>query len=74
MAHNETPVTIEYTYEEHELLNSIMTAAIDSIDTIIYGEIYALPEDSDIRVRYELLNSMRNRSLKLWSQRWTQNS
>lgn len=71
---DESPVTIEYTMEEHELLNSIMVAALDSIDTIAYGEIYDLPKDSPIRIRYELLNSMRQRSLELWSQRWDNNS
>lgn len=71
---DESPVIIEYTMEEHELLNSIMVAALDSIDTIAYGEIYDLPKDSPIRIRYELLNSMRQRSLELWSQRWDNNS
>ena len=71
---DESPVTIEYTMEEHELLNSIRVAALDSIDTIAYGEIYDLPKDSPIRIRYELLNSMRQRSLELWSQRWDNNS
>lgn len=71
---DDSPVIIEYTFEEHELLNSIMVAALDSIDTIVYGDIHDLPKDSPISIRYELLNSMRQRSLELWSNRFGVNS
>lgn len=67
---NESSITIEYTFEEHELLNSVLIHAMDSSDLVLYGAIHDLPEDSEIRIRYELLDSMRRRSVELWSSRF----
>lgn len=67
---DETPVTIEYTMDEHELLNDILNLEMDAMDVILCGEVHSLPEDSQIRIRYELLKSMRNRSFELWSNRF----
>ena len=43
---------------------------MDSADLVLYGAIHDLPEDSEIRIRYELLDSMRRRSVELWSSRF----
>ena len=67
---DESPVTIEYSLDEHELLNDILNHQIDYMDMVLYGELRNLPEDSPIRVRYELLRSMRDRSAQLWSNRF----
>jgi hypothetical protein len=67
--YNESPITMEFTVEEHDLLNSILCHAIDGMDLAIPC-IYDLPEDSDILRRYKMLDSMRNRSYDLWSQRF----
>jgi hypothetical protein len=64
-----TPVTMEFTYEEHDLLNSIICHAFDAVDIVIPC-IYDLPEDSDVRQRYEMLNKIKNRSYALWSKRY----
>lgn len=67
--HDQKSVTMEFTYEEHDLLNSILNHAIDGMDLAIPC-IYDFPEDSEIRQRYELLEHMKNHSYSLWSQRF----
>jgi hypothetical protein len=64
-----TPVTMEFTADEHDLLNSILCHAIDGMDLAIPC-IYDLPEDSEIRQRYEMLKHMKNHSYSLWAQRF----
>jgi hypothetical protein len=66
---DQTPVTMEFTYEEHDLLNSILVHALDGIYLAIPC-IYDLPEDSEIRQRYEMLEHMKNHSYSLWAQRF----
>ena len=66
---DQTPVTMEFTFEEHDLLNSILNHAIDGMDLAIPC-IYDLPEDSEIRQRYELLEHMKNHSYSLWATRF----
>ena len=69
MTYDMTPVTMEFTADEHDLLNSILCHAIDGMDLAIPC-IYDLPEDSEILQRYQMLDRMRNRSYDLWSQRF----
>ena len=64
-----TPVTMEFTADEHDLLNSILVHAIDGMDLAIPC-IYDLPENSEILQRYEMLEHMKNHSYSLWSQRF----
>ena len=64
-----TPVTMEFTADEHDLLNSILVHAIDGMDLAIPC-IYDLPENSEIRQRYEMLEHMKNHSYSLWSKRF----
>ena len=64
-----TPVTMEFTADEHDLLNSILCHAIDGMDLAIPC-IYDLPEDSESLKRYEMLEHMKNHSYSLWSQRF----
>lgn len=63
------PVMMEFTVEEHDLLNSILCHAVDGMDLAI-PSIYDLPEDSEIRQRYEMLDRMKNHSYSLWAQRF----
>jgi len=67
---DESPVSMEFTLEEHEFLNDILNLEMDAMDILLHGEVHSLPMDSPIRVRYELLNSMRKRSHELWSNRF----
>jgi len=71
MSYDMTPVTMEFTVDEHDLLNIILCHAIDGMDLAIPC-IYDLPEDSEIRQRYDMLEHMKNNSYKLWSQRFNQ--
>lgn len=64
-----TPVTMEFTADEHDLLNSILVHALDGMDLAIPC-IYDLPENSEILQRYEMLEHMKNHSYSLWSQRF----
>ena len=45
--YNKQPVTMEFTVEEHDLLNSILCHAVDGMDLAIPC-LYDLPEDSEI--------------------------
>jgi hypothetical protein len=69
MTYDMTPITMEFTADEHDLLNSILVHALDGMDLAIPC-IYDLPEDSEILQRYEMLDSMRNRSYDLWANRF----
>ena len=66
---DQQPITIEFTFEEHDLLNSILNHAIDGMDLAILC-IYDFDEDSEIRQRYEMLEQMRHKSNQLWKTRF----
>jgi hypothetical protein len=67
--YDKQPVMVEFTVEEHDLLNSILCHAVDGMDLAIPC-IYDLPKDSEIRQRYEMLDRMKNHSYSLWAQRF----
>jgi len=67
--YNKQPVTMEFTVEEHDLLNSILCHAVDGMDLAIPC-LYDLPEDSEIRQRYEMLDRIKKYSYSLWAQRF----
>jgi hypothetical protein len=69
MTYDQTPITMEFNVDEHDLLNSILCHALDGMDLAIPC-IYDLPEDSEIRQRYEMLEHIKNHSYSLWSQRF----
>jgi hypothetical protein len=67
--YNESPITMEFDADEHDLLNSILVHALDGMDLAIPC-IYDLPEDSEILERYQMLDKIRQRSYDLWSKRF----
>ena len=69
MTYDTTPITMEFTADEHDLLNSILVHALDGMDLAIPC-IYDLPEESEILQRYQMLDRMRNRSYDLWANRF----
>ena len=71
MTYDTTPITMEFTADEHDLLNNILVHAVDGMDLAIPC-IFDLPEDSESLKRYEMLEHMKNNSYKLWSQRFNQ--
>jgi hypothetical protein len=71
------PVTMEFTFEEHDLLNDILNHSLEVIDfalgsTLIF-DAYELNPESEIRKRYEMLEGMKKRSYELWSNRFNKN-
>ena len=68
--HDQTPIKMEFTYEEHDLLTSILNHAQESYDFAMDYDYRDLPEDSDVLRRYKILESLRNRSWELWSGRF----
>jgi len=66
--HDQSPVKMEITYEEHDFLNSILNHAQESFDLV--DAYWELPEDSEVRKRYKMLKTLRDRSYELWSERY----
>jgi hypothetical protein len=69
MTYDTTPITMEFTADEHDLLNDILVHALDGM-YIMIPCIYDLPEDSEIRQRCEMLERIKDQSYQLWSQRF----
>ena len=67
--HDQTPVTMEFSFEEHALLNDMLLHASEAMDFSI-PSIYELPEDSEIRQRYETVERLRQFSFALWAKRF----
>ena len=64
---NTDKITIEYTFEEHGILLDALNQAREASDFLLADcSVYELPEDSPIRVRYETLEKMREKTLSLW--------
>lgn len=67
---DQKPVVIEFTFEEHELVKNIIIHAMDSVD-ILSICVYDLPEDSEIRKRYQTLESLGDKICALWINRFS---
>ena len=63
-------VSLELSFEEHDLLNDILTHALEMYDFVGYFGIDKLPNDSEMKLRYNMLKEMRNCSLGLWQERF----
>lgn len=63
-------ITMEFSFEAHDLLNDMICHALDTYDFVNYLGIHDLPEDSPVRRRYEMLESMKECSFKLWNDRF----
>jgi hypothetical protein len=66
---DQQPVTMEFTFEEHDFLNDILCHASDGM-YVACPSFHDFPEDSEIRQRYEMLEEMREKSYKLWAKRF----
>lgn len=62
---DQKPITMEFSFEEHDFLNDIFNHMIGVYDITFY-EVDALPDDSLIKKRYNMLMSMKERSNHLW--------
>lgn len=66
---DQQPVTMEFTFEEHDLLNDILCHASDGM-YVACPSYHELPEDSEFVQRFKMLEEMRNRSYDLWKTRF----
>lgn len=64
----ETPMNLSVNAEEHEILQDALMMLTEAYDHV---RVDLIP-DSDSYRRYEILESLRNRSFKLWSTRFTE--
>ena len=65
---DQSPIQMEFTYEEHDFLNSILLHAQESF--VLVDAYWDLPEDSEVLKRYKMLETLRDRSYELWSGRF----
>jgi hypothetical protein len=66
---DQQPVMMEFTFEEHDLLNDILCHASDWI-YVACPNLHEMPEDSEIRQRFRMLEQMRHESNQLWKTRF----
>jgi hypothetical protein len=66
---DQSSVTMEFSFEEHDLLNDVLNHASEALSLAIPC-VYDLPEDSEIRQRYEDLERLRQFSYALWAKRF----
>jgi hypothetical protein len=67
---DQKPITMSFSFEEHDLLNSMLNHFLDIYDFVGYGEIYDLPENSELKKRYNMILEMKERSHVLWAHRF----
>lgn len=66
---NQQSVTMEFAFEEHDFLNDLMCHASDGM-YVACPNIMELPENSEIRQRFMMLEQMRHKSNQLWKNRF----
>jgi hypothetical protein len=67
---DESPISMQFTFEEHEALCDAISQAMESYNLISYIDLQKLPADCETRKKYELLDTLRNRVYYGWSQRF----
>lgn len=67
---NQNPIIMNFTFEEHDLLNDILNHAIESFDFVAFLNEGELPEYGQIMKRKRMLENIKNRSFQLWKTRF----
>lgn len=67
---DQKPMTMEFSFKEHDLLNKVLNHAIDAYDFIGFYEIDMLSDYSEIKQGYNMLMSMKQRSCEIWMKRF----
>jgi hypothetical protein len=67
---DQKPITMEFSFEEHDVINIILNHALDAYDFTGYNEIFDLPDDSPIKKKYNMILELRERSHSLWMHRF----
>jgi hypothetical protein len=62
--------TVTLTCKEHELLNDILLATIDSICSLFPSGWRELPEDSELRHRAQEIENIQEKFSQSWSERF----
>ena len=52
---DQKPIAMHFSFQEHDLLNQILNHAIDAYDLMGFYEVDILPDDSEIKKRYDML-------------------
>lgn len=68
---DQKPITLSFSFEEHDLLNDILNHAIESFDFVAFLDEGELPEDGQIIKRKRMLENMKNNSFQLWKERFS---
>lgn len=68
---DQKPITLSFSFEEHDLLNDILNHAIESFDFVAFFDEGELPEDGQIIKRKRMLENMKNNSFQLWKERFS---
>jgi hypothetical protein len=66
---DQQPVTMEFTFEEHDFLNDILCHASDGM-YVACPSFHDFPDDSEIQRRFRMLEQMRHKSNQLWKNRF----
>ena len=67
---DQKPVTMQFSFEEHDVINDILNHALDAYDFTGYNEIYDLPDDSSVKRKYNMILELRGRCSSLWMHRF----
>ncbi len=67
---DQKPVTMEFSFEEHDFLNEVLNHAISAYDFLGFYEIDMLPDDSEIKRKYNMLMDIKQCSHNLWMHRF----
>ena len=67
---NQKPIAMEFSFQEHDFLNEVLNHAINAYDFLGFYEIDMLPDDSEIKRKYNMLMDIKQRSHNLWMHRF----
>ena len=67
---NQKPITVEISFVEHDFLNHILNHAMNAYEFTGYEDIFEMPDNSEMKVKYEMLISMKEKIHQLWMHRF----
>jgi hypothetical protein len=67
---DQKPVTMEFSFLEHDLLNQVLNHVLDAYDFTGYSEIFDMPDDSPVKRKYNMILELKERSHVLWMHRF----
>lgn len=67
---DQSSVSIELSFDEHDLLNSAINHALESYDFVSYIDFYDLPENCEIVKNRKILENLKNQLQALWVKRF----